>query len=241
MENISNATVSKTLDSNRSYRYFSPMNFTTRMPPYTMNMRSIRNQCMMLCGLALGAQLTFAAEPARQPDQVSRRTVINLNTHWLFKSGDIPNGQSDSLNEAGFEPVCLPHANAITPHRDIDMSSFRTISWYRRHFNPSPRFRGKRFLVEFQGVSQIADVFVNGSPVGTHKGAYTPFSFDITDKIRFGADNVLAVRADCRKHTGIPPEGISIDYMLFGGIARDVFMTITIRCILIGASPRATP
>ena len=138
-----------------------------------------------------------------------------------------PNGQSDTLNETGFQPVCLPHANAIVTHRDIDMRSFWNVSWYRRHFSPPVEYRGRRFFLEFQGATQVTEVFVNGTPAGMHQGAYTPFSFDITDQVRFGADNVIAVRVDSRKHKEIPPEGIVIDYMLFGGITRDVSMVIT--------------
>ena len=169
----------------------------------------------------------FPADGARQALASAQRLVINLNSHWLFKSGDVPNGQADTLNETGFQPVCLPHANAIVRHRDIDMRSFWNVSWYRRHFSPSAEYRGRRFFLEFQGATQVTEVFVNGTPAGAHQGAYTPFSFDITDQVRFGADNVIAVRVDSRKHKGIPPEGIIIDYMLFGGIARDVSMVVT--------------
>ena len=115
----------------------------------------------------------------------------------------------------------------IVTHRDIDMRSFWNISWYRRHFSPPVEYRGRRFFLEFQGASQVTEVFVNGTPAGVHRGAYTPFTFDITDLVRFGADNVIAVRVDSRRHREIPPEGIIIDYMLFGGITRDVAMVIT--------------
>jgi beta-galactosidase len=176
--------------------------------------------CMTAGGL-------FAADVARQASAPAQRLVININAHWLFKSGDVPNGGSDTLDESSFQPVCLPHANAIVRHRDIDMRSFWNISWYRRHFSAPEEYRGRRFFLEFQGATQVTEVFVNGMTVGVHRGAYTPFSFDITDRVRFGADNVIAVRADSRKHREIPPEGIIIDYMLFGGLTRDVSMVIS--------------
>jgi beta-galactosidase len=169
----------------------------------------------------------FSAPGARQASAPVQRLVINLNSHWLFKSGDVQNGRSDTLNETGFQPVCLPHANAIVTHRDIDMRSFWNVSWYRRHFSPPVEYQGRRFFLEFQGSSQVTEVFVNGTPVGVHQGAYTPFTFDITDRVKSGADNVIAVRVDSRKNRKIPPEGIVIDYMIFGGITRDVSMVIT--------------
>lgn len=160
-------------------------------------------------------------------DTCTPRRVINLNTHWLFTPVDLPDGMSYSLDENDFQPVCLPHSNAIVPHNNIDMRSFRNVSWYRRHFSPPAAYRGRRFIVTFQGASQVTEVFVNGKKAGRHRGAYTPFSCEISDFVRFGSDNVIAVRVDARRHREIPPEGSLIDYMLFGGITRDVTMTIT--------------
>lgn len=169
----------------------------------------------------------LSADAIGQSPVQMQRLIINLNSHWLFKPGDVVNGQADTLNETGFLAVCLPHANASVPHRDINMKSFRNVSWYRRHFRPSVKYRGRRFVLKFQGASQVTDVFVNGRRVGEHLGAYTLFSFDITDLVRFGEDNVIAIRVDVRWHRQIPPEGIIIDFMLFGVITRDISMNIT--------------
>ena len=177
---------------------------------------------MVLCAAAV-----FSEELTRQPSAMPGRTILNLNTHWLFYRGDLTHGQSESLSDSGFQPVCLPHANAIVTHRDIDMRSFWNVSWYRRHLTPSADCRGKRFLLQFQGASQVTDVFVNGTLIGSHKGAYTPFSFDITDALKPGRDNVIAVKVDSRKRRDIPPEGVTLDYMLFGGITRNVAIAIT--------------
>jgi beta-galactosidase len=196
--------------------------WTDRYGKRTLNVLLTAAICIVMTAGPL-----YPTGPAPQTIPPAQRLVINLNSHWLFKSGDIPNGWSDTLNETGFQPVCLPHTTTIVSHRDIDMRSFWKISWYRRHFTPSAKYQGNRFYLEFQGASQVTEVFVNGTWVGMHQGAYTPFSFDITDQIRLGADNVIAVRVDSRKHRGIPPEGITIDYMLFGGITRDVSMLIT--------------
>ncbi len=180
----------------------------------------------MVCLCITGGRL-WSAESSRQASLREPRLVLNLNSHWLFKSGDIPNGRANALDESSFQPVCLPHANAIVKHRDIDMRSFWNVSWYRRHFSPSAKYQGRRFFLEFQGASQVTEVFINGISACVHKGAYTPFTVDITDHLRFDADNVIAVRVDSRRHKEIPPEGVGIDYMLFGGISRDVAMVIT--------------
>lgn len=155
------------------------------------------------------------------------RCEVDFNTGWLFAGKDIPEGYAVRLDEAEFMPVCLPHTSRIVPHTAIDTSSFAMISWYRKHFFLPEEYRGRRVSVEFQAVSKAARVYCNGKPVGEHRGAYTPFDFDITGEIAFGNDNVIAVRVDSRQRKDIPPEGIQVDYMIFGGIVRDVTLKIT--------------
>ena len=181
---------------------------------------------ILLCAGILFSGISSAAATGLSVPS-TKRISISLNSHWLFKSGDVPDGESDTLNEDGFIPVCLPHANAIVPHRNVDMQLFRKVSWYRRHFTPAPEYRNMRFIILFQGASQVTEVFVNGTSVGKHLGAYTPFSYDITKHLRFGNDNVIAAKVDSREHKEIPPEGKPMDFMLFGGITRDVEMIIT--------------
>ena len=156
----------------------------------------------------------------------SNRNVINFNQGWLFTPADIADAQSVDLQETIFQLVCLPHANKTVTHLNVDTASFAQVTWYRKHFIPPVEYKGRRFLVEFQGVSKVAKVFVNGMAVGEHKGAYTPFTFDITDKVKIGSDNVIAVRVDSRQHKEIPPEGINVDYMIFGGIVRNVVLIV---------------
>ena len=155
--------------------------------------------------------------------QNSNRVVWNFNTNWLYANYDMTNGGSKTLNDSTFQQVCLPHANKIlTAHKNtLNLSDYRFVSWYRRHFTIPSTYSGRRVLVEFQAVTTVADVYVNGTYIGQHKGAYTPFTFDITNNITFGgADNVIAVRVDSTKRGDIPPEVNSewIDYLLFGGI-----------------------
>jgi len=187
-----------------------------------MNMRIGKIVVAVSCIMMLTCRL-FSADTMHTPV----RLAINLNSNWLFQSGDVPNGQSDTLCEKAFEQVCLPHSNAIVSHRDIDMELFRKVSWYRRHFTPALPYNGKRVFLEFQGAAQVTEVFVNGTKAFHHVGAYTPFKGDITDLVKWGTDNVIAVRVDSREQKRIPPEGGPIDYMLCGGIARDVTMVLT--------------
>ncbi len=155
------------------------------------------------------------------------RVNINLDTGWLFSATDNSGYSSAAANEASFAKVCTPHANAISKHAYQYESVFRFVSWYRRHFTPPASYGGKRFLLEFQAVSINAVVYVNGTKVGEHKGGYTPFTIDISDKVTVGQDNVIAVQVDSKLQSGVPPEGGSLDFMIYGGIVRHVNLFVT--------------
>ena len=161
--------------------------------------------------------------------QSTNRAVLNFNTHWLF-AGEVPGGagQAVGLDESGFVPVSLPYSR-VHPHKGFPKGDFEVpVSWYRRHFTLPAQYSGRRVAVEFQGVAKVADVYVNGTLVGQHKGAYTSFTFDITPYVSVGgADNVIAVKVDSMTRNDLPPEGGAIDYYVWGGIVRDVNMIVT--------------
>lgn len=159
------------------------------------------------------------------------RKILNFNTRWLYSPNDYSNAQLTDFDDSGFESVSVPHANTLLtahkgPNFQKQIESYRFVSWYRRRFALGEEYDGKHVTVEFEGVATVADVYVNGEFVGTHKGAYTSFSFDITNYIVHG-ENVIAVRVDSTRQPDIPPEGGSVDYCLFGGIVRDVKMIVT--------------
>ncbi len=166
------------------------------------------------------------------------RKKVNFNTEWLYSPTDSTDGELVDFYDREFEQVSLPHANTLlTRHKGPDfqqqIESYRFISWYRRHFVLDESYRGKRIFIEFEGVASAAEVYVNETYIGEHKGAYTGFSFDITEALNaWGEDNVIAVRVDSTKRSDIPPEGGEVDYCLFGGIVRDVWLIATGECYI---------
>lgn len=187
--------------------------------------------------------------PASASDAVSR-VEQNFSTHWLYIAQDVPNGEQIELNENGFETVSVPHANVITPPETFDPDMFRFVSWYRKHFRPEESWKDKIVTLCFQGVMTVSDVYLNGRHLATHKGGYTSFEVDLTPALRFGVDNLLAVRVDSRLQPAVPPEGAPkispsgmyyfgnrghlarttpklYGYYLFGGIQRDVELQVT--------------
>ena len=146
------------------------------------------------------------------------REEKNFNIGWLYASVDLENGYQADLCEDGFVSVCLPRANKwLDSYKGEDfqrqIDSYRFVSWYRRHFALDSTYGDKKIYVAFQGVATVADVYVNGEYVGNHKGAYTGFTFDITEYIKTdGNDNVIAVRVDSTRQAEVPPEGGDVDY-----------------------------
>jgi len=93
--------------------------------------------------------------------------------------------------------------------------------WYRQKFSISPQ-SGKKYLLYFGAVNYEAHVYLNGKKVGTHKGGFTPFHFDVSQMLNNG-ENTVVVKADnTRKQDEIPT--INTDWWNYGGITRDVYV-----------------
>jgi beta-galactosidase len=178
--------------------------------------------------LAVLALSTAAGRAAHSPYDIAPRLELNFSMGWLFSPKDEPGSEKREFDDAAFERVSVPHANAITPHETFEPDTFRFVSWYRKHFRPEESSRGKQVFADFQGVMTVADVYLNGRPLAHHEGGYTPFSVDLTPALEFDAENVLAVRVDSRIQKQVPPEGADkmFGYYLFGGIQRDVTLRV---------------
>ncbi|TFG93357.1 MAG: beta-galactosidase [Candidatus Atribacteria bacterium] len=154
------------------------------------------------------------------------REVLNFNTDWYFLNTDIENAKNIHSGDNKFAKVNLPHSNKIVPHHYFEEKDYQFISWYYRNFYINEKYKGKRIIIEFDGVMSVANIYVNGEFAGEHKGGYNSFSFDITDYINFEGKNIIAVRVDSTRRIDIPPEGGVVDYMLFGGIYRNARLVI---------------
>ncbi|MCX6151244.1 MAG: T9SS type A sorting domain-containing protein [Ignavibacteriales bacterium] len=101
--------------------------------------------------------------------------------------------------------------------------------WYRYKFNLSDSVNGKFIKLIFYSVNYIADVWLNGNYLGYHEGGYTPFAFDVSGKLNFSGQNVLAVRVDnpaWGTRTDIVPYP-KVDWFNYAGIIHDVYLEIS--------------
>ncbi|MGQ1946996.1 beta-galactosidase GalA [Geofilum sp. OHC36d9] len=94
-----------------------------------------------------------------------------------------------------------------------------SVGWYRKHFFIPADDDGKRIFIEFDGVYRDAQVWVNGFYCGHEKSGYQSFSFDVSEFLNYGSDNVVAVRVDATMEEGWFYEG--------AGIYRNVWLTKT--------------
>ncbi|MGH7244187.1 MAG: glycoside hydrolase family 2 protein [Phycisphaerales bacterium] len=185
---------------------------------------------IVLCFLLFGVR-TLADSP---------RQDVLLQNDWRFIRDDVPGAEAETFDDSSWQKVSIPHTwNAVDAQSMANY--YRGPGWYRKHLTLNGSdigpLSGKRNYLRFEGVSAVADVFVNGKKLGQHRGAFGAFCFEASDALKPG-DNIIAIRADNTKFPDIAP--ISGDFAIFGGIYRDVhLLTLSDRSIdpLDDASP----
>ena len=125
------------------------------------------------------------------------------------------------------KPVRLPHTVIEAPFDYFDEGIYQMLSCYRRSFTAPAEWAGKHVELTFEGAAHEAAVFVNGEHVLTHSCGYTAFSIDLSDLLRYGEENLIAVRLDSRESLDVPPFGNVIDYMTYGGIYREAYIEVS--------------
>ena len=103
------------------------------------------------------------------------------------------------------------------------------IGWYRRYFTLDPEYRDKNIRIAFEGVMTSCKVYLNGYEIIENHGGYIGFIADLTGKINFDGNNVLAVRVSAEYDPLTPPgkPQSDLDFYYYSGIYRDVEMIIS--------------
>jgi beta-galactosidase len=168
----------------------------------------------------------------------SPRQVLPLSSGWRFRFGGTETGITDlNFDDSEWQSVDLPHTwnrmgeYALT--RSSDTNVQQGIGWYRLRMDGPALARDRTTALQFDGVGNIADVWINGVHLGTHKGAFSRFRFDVTGHLKAGMPNIIVVKADNSK----PGPGSSTehviplggDFFVHGGIYRGVSLISTDR------------
>ena len=148
---------------------------------------------------------------------------------WKFHLGGAQGAEAVDFDDSLWRRLDLPHDWSIedltgtqSPFKQTAISQvsggFTTggTGWYRKKFTVPAAAKGKRVLIQFDGVYMNAEVWLNGQTIGTHPYGYTSFWFDLTDRLKFGESNVLAVK--------VKNEGENSRWYSGSGIYRHVWL-----------------
>ncbi len=145
-----------------------------------------------------GAQTRPAGEPS------PARIRASFDFDWKFNQGDAPGAQDPGFPDAGWRSLDLPHDWSIEgPYGEKEPTGGQGgylptgIGWYRKRFRLPDSHKGRKVLIEFDGVYENSEVWINGQYLGKRPFGYISFWYDLTPHVNFGArENVLAVKVD---------------------------------------------
>ena len=148
----------------------------------------------------------------------AQRQDILLNNDWNFRF-------SHQVQKGTEVRVDLPHTWNAQDALSGKIDYKRGIGNYEKNLFIRPEWKGKRLFIRFEGVNNIADVFINRRHIGEHRGGYGAFIFEITRKVEYGKENSILVRVNNGEQLDIMP--LVGDFNFYGGIYRDVHLLIT--------------
>jgi len=159
------------------------------------------------------------------------RSKQNFNSAWRLHVGDDTEASQPQFDDSQWQQVTLPYAfNGDEAFRKDIVDLTDTIVWYRKTFNVSNV--DQKYFLEFEGVRQGADFYLNGHPLGYSENGVMACGFDLTPYIKEG-ENVIAVRCDnswtyrSRKHNSRYQWNDRNFNANYGGIPKNVYLHIT--------------
>ena len=149
--------------------------------------------------------------------------MISLCSDWEFTREW---SAGFSYGEGRYARVSLPHTAGEVPLHYAKPEDYAGICGYRRLVSVPLEYRGKRLFLQFDGAAHLAEVYLNGEKIAEHACGYTAFRVEITSFVRYGMENLLAVRLDTTENPAVPPFGFVLDYLAYGGLYREVWLDV---------------
>ena len=198
----------------------------------------MKKKTILFASLLLGGFSLMGTLPAA----AAVRDTISINCGWQFHRGDLKNISELKSTQGGDDVVNLPHDFLIgqdwvapdaseRPDNSDAGSNVRSrlsprgfkemgIGWYRYQLTPKDEWKGKRIVLDFQGIMLVGDVYLNGQRVGGTDYGYLGFDIDLSKLLKWGQVNEIIVKAD----TGKPNNS---RWYTGGGLFRDVNLIVT--------------
>ena len=170
------------------------------------------------------------------------RDTISINQGWQFHRGDVKNIAELKATQSGDDVVNLPHDFLIgqdwvapdaseRPDNSDAGSNVRSrlssrgfkemgIGWYRYELTPKDEWKGKRIVLDFQGIMLVGDVYLNGQRIGGTDYGYLGFDIDLSKLLKWGQPNEIAVKADTQNPA-------NSRWFTGAGLYRDVNLIVT--------------
>lgn len=165
--------------------------------------------------------------------QASERKKYNFNSEWKLRIGDSPKAKDTKFDDSKWKQVTLPHAFNEDEAFKLSIEQLTdTVVWYRKSFQIPELKSNQKVFVEFEGVRQRGDFYLNGHYLGRHENGVMAVGFDLTPHIKEG-ENVIAVRTD--NDWMYREEGTNSKFQWndrnfnanYGGIPKNVFLYVT--------------
>ena len=165
--------------------------------------------------------------------QASERKKYNFNSEWKLRIGDFPKAKDTKFDDSKWKQVTLPHAFNEDEAFKLSIEQLTdTVVWYRKSFQIPELKSNQKVFVEFEGVRQRGDFYLNGHYLGRHENGVMAVGFDLTPHIKEG-ENVIAVRTD--NDWLYREEGTNSKFQWndrnfnanYGGIPKNVFLYVT--------------
>lgn len=165
--------------------------------------------------------------------QASERKKYNFNSEWKLRIGDFPKAKDTKFDDSKWKQVTLPHAFNEDEAFKLSIEQLTdTVVWYRKSFQIPELKSNQKVFVEFEGVRQRGDFYLNGHYLGRHENGVMAVGFDLTPHIKEG-ENVIAVRTD--NDWMYREEGTNSKFQWndrnfnanYGGIPKNVFLYVT--------------
>uniref|UniRef100_UPI0040298994 glycoside hydrolase family 2 TIM barrel-domain containing protein n=1 Tax=Prevotella sp. TaxID=59823 RepID=UPI0040298994 len=198
----------------------------------------MKKKTRLFASLLLGGFSLMGTLPAA----AAVRDTISINCGWQFHRGDVKNISELKSTQGEDDVVNLPHDFLIgqdwvapdaseRPDNSDAGSNVRSrlsprgfkemgIGWYRYELTPKAEWKGKRIVLDFQGIMLVGDVYLNGQRVGGTDYGYLGFDIDLSKLLKWGQVNEIIVKAD----TGKPNNS---RWYTGGGLFRDVNLIVT--------------
>ena len=207
--------------------------FPNFVRPYEKNIQKmILRKLLLSCWLLLTMSLATFALPQFSTAGFYElphmgRSAYSMNLAWRFHKGDVKgHPYAVDFNDSDWQVVSIPHGLEYLPVEASGCANYQGIAWYRKHFTLGQELRNKQLFVHFEGIMGKCEVYLNGELVKKHFGGFLPVIIDVTQKIKWNQENVLAVKADNSDDPLYPvgKQQSMLDFTYFGGIYRDCWL-----------------